>query len=203
MNSIHMHWLFIVIVLTNFTRVVSNLRKSALIKTNFYESFRQAHPICHLDTFSENNGQPNGSFELLEKDVNKFCSTINPMRNYRILCRVVVLILEYACSTADIQRRIPSTYSLDSRNLSCSSKRILSSSSWILDKLNFNRSNQIDLRVEQLCPILNSVVEMRPLVRFLFQSVSNLKRSTTVEPNSEGNSSHLNGNEQQEIIQTS
>ncbi|CAF4187242.1 unnamed protein product [Rotaria sp. Silwood2] len=128
--------------------------------------FKNKAGTCKLRNFVRSETD----FTLLTDDLNKYCSSSDSVKQYRILCHMISYELEKACALPpDLRPAKPKYATNDSSAQICSMLNLNATNEWIWNRITNNGQKQIGVDSKNLCAKITADTDTLRLARFFYK----------------------------------
>jgi hypothetical protein len=131
-------------------------------------------PNCDLHKFVN----PEDEFKALNDDLTKYCSTSDSSKQYKILCRMILIELTQACALSSKSRSVSTKYSSKtSASAICQYKNIQMTNKWIWKKLTSDEQKQIGDSSKDICTKITKYTDTIQLARFFYKIGTGVRKA--------------------------
>ena len=126
--------------------------------------------VCDLHDLVTSAEKPEEEYNMFIHDLTKHCSESVTTDFTPILCRMISIALEIACTLPNTTRPAPVKYTaIYTPEQICSMHKIVYTNKWIWEQLTKKQKAQIGSSWVELCPKLTSANSTLRLTRFLYK----------------------------------
>jgi hypothetical protein len=137
-------------------------------------TLKSTAPKCDLLSFVKTKND----YKSLIKDLNEYCSTSDSLKQYRILCHMLLYELTKACKLPSDSRPSQAVYTTDiPAETICKPKKIQLTNKWIWRKITNNGKKQIGVTAKGLCTKVTSDSNTIHLARFFYKIAPHVRQA--------------------------
>jgi len=143
-------------------------------------TLKSTAPKCDLLTFVKTKTD----YKSLTKDLSEYCSTSDSLKQYRILCHMLLYELTKACKLPEESRPSQALYTTDtSAETICRPKTIQLTNKWIWRRITNNGKKRIGVMSKGLCDKVTSDSNTIHLARFFYKIAPRVRQADLSKQN--------------------
>ena len=137
-------------------------------------------PKCDLHSFVKTEDD----YKSLTEDLNKYCSTSDSTKQYRILCHMLLYELRKACKLPADSRPSQAIYTTkDTAEKICKTRNLQLTNQWIWKRITNNGQKQTDVNFNDLCTKVTSDPNTLQLARFFYKIAPRVRQADLSKQN--------------------